>query len=659
MLLLTAASFAYDFPAVWNRGVDVVHLPSQMHLPNATFRLGLDLQGGTHLVYDADMKQIPDKQRDDALEGVKNVIERRVNAFGVSEPLVQTTTTGGTYRLIIELAGIKDVSQAIAQIGETPVLEFKEPGKEVANRALTDAEKEKLKAAQKTDRTNAQAVLDRALKGEDFDALIKEKTIIPTEKGVDQITQATLKNITDNSLFGDLKKRIDQTGLRVGQVSRQLFENVQGINIFRLEEKGQTKEMQLSHILICFEGTTGCKNPIKEIEASAKIESLRQQATAVNFAQLAKENSTDSSAENGGDLGWGTPDKFIDIFAVKALATPVGGISTVVKTEYGYHLIYKRAERTVAAYTVKRIVMPLTKESDILPQASPWKNTELSGKQLSRATVQFDQKTGAPSVGIKFNSEGSALFGKLTESHVGQPIAIFLDGKVISAPVVQQAIYGGEAVITGNFSVDEAKLLAQNLNAGALPVPITLVSQQTVGPTLGATSLQQSIKAALIGFLLVAIFMLLAYRLPGLVAVIALLLFSFLNLFLYRFFDVTITLAGIAGLVLSIGIAVDANVLIFERMKEEFAAGRDFGSTVDEGFARAWPAIRDGHFTTLISAVVLYWFSSSFIRGFALTLAIGVVLSLFTAITVSRTYLNNTLAWKWTRNPVLLALKKK
>ncbi|MEK7614998.1 MAG: MMPL family transporter, partial [Patescibacteria group bacterium] len=154
-------------------------------------------------------------------------------------------------------------------------------------------------------------------------------------------------------------------------------------------------------------------------------------------------------------------------------------------------------------------------------------------------------------------------------------------------------------------------------------------------------------------------FMLLAYRLPGLIAVIALILFTFLNLLLYKFFDVTITLAGIAGLVLSIGIAVDANVLIFERLKEEFAAGRDYDSAVHEAFVRAWPAIRDGHFTTLISAVVLYWFSTSFIRGFALTLAIGVVLSLFTAITVSRSYLNNTLAWKWARNPVLLALKKK
>jgi preprotein translocase subunit SecD len=214
-----------------------------------------------------------------------------------------------------------------------------------------------------------------------------------------------------------------------------------------------------------------------------------------------------------------------------------------------------------------------------------------------------------------------------------------LDGQIISAPTVQQAIFGGQAVITGDFTLDEAKLLAQNLNAGALPVPITLLSQQTVGPMLGSASLSKSVSAALIGFILVAAYMIAYYRLAGLIAVIGLILYAMLNLWIYRVFDVTITLSGIAGFILSLGMAVDANVLIIERMKEEIAGGRDFPSAIHEGFARAWPAIRDGNVSTLVVAVILYIFSSSFIKGFALMLGIGVFVSLFTAITATRVYM--------------------
>ncbi len=640
LLAFTILFFGYDFPLYWNKAANAMRLPSGFEMPDEAFRLGLDLKGGTHLVYDADMSQIPEAERTEALEGVKNVIERRVNAFGVAEPLVQTTTTGGTYRLIIELAGIQDVKEAINQIGQTPVLEFKEPGKDV-DRDLTDEEKKQLKEAQEKDRASAHAVLTRALKGEDFDQLISENSIAKPEF-------ATIKNITANSPYEDFKLLIDKNKLQSGQINRALHETKEGINIFRFENQQSVQEFDLSHVLVCYEGKTRCENPIPEIEASLKINNLKKDATPENFATL----------EGAQDLGWATLDRYVAAFSIEASKTPVGQISNVVETEFGFHIIYKKGERTVPAVTVKRILMPLTDLYDILPDASPWVNTQLSGKQLKRASVQFDQQSGAPNVVLDFDAEGAELFGKLTESHVGQPIAIFLDGQIISAPTVQQAIFGGQAVITGDFDLDEAKLLAQNLNAGALPVPIHLLSQQTIGPTLGLISLQKSITAAYIGFLLVALFMILAYRLSGLIAVIALALFVALNIAAYRFFGVTITLAGIAGLVLSIGIAVDANVLIFARMKEEFAAGRDFNSTLDEGFKRAWSAIRDGHLTTLIAAAVLYWFSSSFIRGFALTLSIGVILSLFTAITVTRVYLKNVIAWKWVRNPHLFALKK-
>ncbi|MBI2475161.1 protein translocase subunit SecD [Candidatus Uhrbacteria bacterium] len=638
MIVLTLVFAGYDFPQLWNQAVRAVSLDG-MKIAETPFRLGLDLQGGTHLVYEADMTEIPATERVNALDGVKNVIERRVNSFGVSEPIVQTISTGGTYRLVIELAGIKDVTQAIEQIGKTPVLEFKEPVKE-PGRALTDDEKTQLKEMQKNDRASANAVLDRALAGEDFDKLISENSKVPLAK-------STIKNITANSQFSDYFIQAKQKKLKAGQISNSVLETNEGISIFRVEEVGDTKEMLLSHVLVCYEGKLRCEKPIPEIEASIKIQNLKKSATPESFSTL----------EGVEDLGWATPDKYVDAFALAALSTPVGEISDVVESEFGFHIIYKRDERPVSAVTVKRILMPFTTEADIVP-SSPWKNTALSGKHLKRASVQFDQRSGAPNVLLDFNDEGSDLFGKLTEAHVGEPIAIFLDGGLISAPRVQQAIYGGQAVITSDFTVDEARLLAQDLNAGALPVPINLVSQQTVGPTLGAVSLAKSINAGLIGLILVGLFMLVFYRLPGLIATLALLFFAVINLAAYRFFDVTITLAGIAGFVLSIGMAVDANVLIFERLKEELHSGRDFGSATDEAFTRAWTSIRDGNLTTLIAAAVLYWFSSSFIRGFALTLAIGVILSMFSAIMVSRVYLKNVLAWKWARKFALFCVKK-
>ncbi|MFH1315448.1 MAG: protein translocase subunit SecD [Candidatus Uhrbacteria bacterium] len=443
VLFILAAVFA--FPQYASK----IGIPTDSF--NNPFKLGLDLQGGTHLVYEADMAGVQDGDELNALSGVKDVIERRVNAFGVSEPIVQTTTTGGSYRVIIELAGVLDSNEAIKLIGETPILEFKEYSEE----ALAEANEQ------------------------------------PTEF------------------------------------------------IVQTNEAGETEIVQAD----------GATEGIAEIE---------------------------------------------------------------------------------------------------LP--SPWVNTELSGRHLSRANIQFDQTSGQPYVSITFNSEGDKLFGEITERLVGQPLAIFLDGEIISMPTVQEAIYGGTAVITGQFTVDEAKILSQRLNAGALPVPLNLMSQQTVGPTLGQISLEKSIIAALIGFALVGLYMVVYYRLAGLFAVCALIMYAAFNLAVYKALDVTITLAGIAGFILSVGMAVDANVLIFERFREELASGRDVLGAIDEGFRRAWTSIRDGNITTLIAAAVLFWFSTSFIKGFALTLSVGILLSMFTAITVTRVWLRLIAGWKWAQN---------
>jgi len=643
LILATLGGAVYDFPSAWNQGARFVKAKTSISLPaldEKAFRLGLDLQGGTHLVYDADMKNIPEKERAIALEGVRDVIERRVNAFGVSEPVVQTTTTGGAYRVIVELAGVLNVADAIKQIGETPVLEFKEPGSEL-NREPTADEKKQLEEKQKADRAAAAEVLRQARNGSDFKALVEGKSIDPNAKA----TEGKLDNLIAGT---PLVKAALDAWTRVNGIVSKVVEDENGLNIIKYLGAANSEEMQLSHILVCYEGKTGCGSGMTQLDASTLANRLKNETTLQSFADTAKQYSADKgSAEKGGDLGWISPGQTVAPFEQAAKKTAIGAISDVVESDFGYHLIYKRASRPVKVYSIQRIVMKLSSIFDVVPPASPWKNTELSGKHLKRSAAQFDPQSGSPYVSLVFSDEGGKLFGDLTSRLVGQKIAIFLDGSVISAPTVQDAIYGGQAQITGDFTLEEVKLLVQRLNAGALPVPVKLMSQQTVGPILGAISLQQSIKAALVGFVLVALFMILVYRLPGILAVIALLLYAVLNLAAYRVFGVTVTLSSIAGFVLSLGIAVDANVLIFERFKDEFRAGRDLSSAIEEGFKRAWPPIRDGHLTTLISALVLYTFSSSVVRGFALTLGIGVLLSLFTAITVTRSYIINTSMSRW------------
>jgi protein-export membrane protein SecD len=264
---------------------------------------------------------------------------------------------------------------------------------------------------------------------------------------------------------------------------------------------------------------------------------------------------------------------------------------------------------------------------------------ELTGRYLSRARVEFDQRTGAPMVGIEFNSEGADLFAKITRENIGKPLAVVLDGQVLSAPVIQTEITGGQAQITGNFSAEEAKTLVRNLNYGALPVPISLESSQTVGASLGQSAFHSGVKAGIYGFIALVIFLVLWYRLPGLVASVALVSYIILSLVIFKMVPVTLTAAGLAGFILSIGMAVDANVLIFERTKEELKAGRSINDALHEGFHRAWLSIRDSNISSIITAIVLFWLGTSAVKGFALTLGIGVLVSMFTAITVSRTFL--------------------
>jgi len=266
--------------------------------------------------------------------------------------------------------------------------------------------------------------------------------------------------------------------------------------------------------------------------------------------------------------------------------------------------------------------------------------TGLTGQYLKKATIQFDQYVNQPTVLIDFNKEGTDLFAKITKENINRNLAIFLDGVPISIPVIREEIKDGSAEISGNFTVDEAKTLVRDLNYGALPVSIHLVSTETIGATLGSEATKAGVIAGLYAFLVISIFLVLWYRLPGLLSVLALLSYVAVNLAVFKLIPVTLTAAGIAGFVLSIGMAVDANILIFERMKEELKDGRKLEDAVKEGFSRAWLSIRDSNISSIITAIILFSFAStSIIKGFALVFMIGVVLSMLSALTISRTLL--------------------
>jgi protein-export membrane protein SecD len=494
---------------------NVAFLPQDHWVNKVKMHLGLDLQGGTHLVYQADVSNVPNNERKDRVEALRDVIERRVNAYGVSEPLVQTNYSGENYRIIVELAGITDVNEAIKIIDKTPLLEFKTQGEPVAP-VDNDAIRQK-----------AEEVLKRALKNEDF-------------------------------------------------------------------------------------------------------------------AKLAKEFSEDpGSKDQGGDLPWAKKGDFVPEFeqAIFVDLKPGQISKQLIESQFGYHIIKKIEERTSAEGVVEvhaAHILFAKKNADL---NGAWLNTTLSGKNIKKAQLQFEPTTQDPMVLLDFDEEGTTLFASLTEANVGKPIGIFLDGSLRSSPVVQEAIKDGSAQISGKFTIAEAKQLVKDLNLGALPVPINLLTQQTIGPTLGKISLTQSLLAGIIGFLAAALFMLLFYRLPGFLSVIALGVYTAISLAIFELIPVTMTMAGIAGFILSIGMAVDANVLIFERTKEELYAGKNLTTAIEDGFERAWPSIRDSNFSSIITCIILAWFGTSIIKGFAITLGIGILVSMFSALTVTHTFM--------------------
>ncbi len=274
-------------------------------------------------------------------------------------------------------------------------------------------------------------------------------------------------------------------------------------------------------------------------------------------------------------------------------------------------------------------------------------HTVLTGRNLKSARVEFD-RNGLPMIAFELDSEGAKIFAEHTANNVGRYLAIALDKEIISCPRIQSAIPEGRGVITGKFTVDEAKATVLQLRYGALPIPLKVVDARSVGPTLGQDSVQKSVRAGTIGLLIVLLFMLIYYRLPGFLADLALIIYALLTLSIYKLIPVTLTLPGIAGFLLSVGMAVDANILIFERMREELRQGRTLQRAIEAGFRRAWTSIFDSNVSTWITCAILWFFGNSFgasvVKGFAVTLAIGVLVSMFTAVTVTRTFVHAAFA---------------
>jgi preprotein translocase subunit SecD len=312
-------------------------------------------------------------------------------------------------------------------------------------------------------------------------------------------------------------------------------------------------------------------------------------------------------------------------------------------------LAYKDAGTTIVTDTPTGVVTPtqtISSSQTISPTQPVW-HTVMTGKELKTATVSV--QTGKYDVSFELTSAGAKTFGDFTALHVNDVLAIVLDKKIISAPTINDAITDGKGLISGNFTSDSANQLAVQLRYGSLPIPLKVVQTQTVGPSLGQDSLRKSLIAGLAGSIIVLLFMALYYRLPGLVADAAVLIYAALTLALYRFIPVTLTLPGIAGFLLSTGSALDANILIFERLKEELRDGRSLAVAIEQGWKRAWPSIRDANVATLITCAILWYFGSvsgaTIVKGFSVTLLVGIAVSLFTAIVITRTLLTLVLGY--------------
>ena len=537
--------------------------------------LGLDLQGGGHLVYQANLTD-PDTGESlevsaDQMESLKRTIERRVNGAGLGEPIIQIL---GADRLLVQLPGVSDLERAKSYIGETARLEFKR--------------REILVPRDVTEITSDDIV------GVTI-GYFPESEPEPTAEGATS-TEATPESEpaeaeSSKQVFA-LVEFTDNGAAAFQAIYARLFVT---LVTFQNAQVTGGNAPPPSFLDVTLEGPEQLR--MSDVFAF----SIQQVATSTTYGIAIPSTSTD-----------GQPPTLDEVTAL------VGGSPSILFTEI---------------------------------QGAVDEDIGLTGDDLARAFPGQHTASGQPIVNLEFNDTGTRIFGELTQDIIAKEqttgvrdqIAIFLDGAELVSPEVRSAITAGTAIIEGNFTIERVQDLALLLEGGRLPVPIELIQERDVDAILGADSLAKSVVAGIVGLALVLTFMILYYRLPGLAAAVALIIYSALVLAVFKILPVTLTLSGVAALILSIGMAVDANILIFERMKDELRAGRTLLMSINIGFDRAWPAIRDGNVSTLITCAILFWFAdqlgASIVQGFAATLAIGVGISMFTAITVSRTLL--------------------
>ena len=359
-----------------------------------------------------------------------------------------------------------------------------------------------------------------------------------------------------------------------------------------------------------------------------------------------------------------TPDMMASLhFAIENRVNKLGVSETVVQRSGDKRLVVEIPD--VSDLNQAKAYLGETAELDFRKMVvqngtEVWVSTGLTGKDLTRANLSTNSQNGQWVVDLEFNGAGTKKFAELTKVLLGQQMAIFFNGELQSAPVIRDVITGGRAQISGGesgFAYQEAKTMVDLLNAGALPVPAKIIEENTVGPTLGADSIAKSKIAGILGLSFVMIFMTIFYRAPGLIANLALVIYGLILFALFKAIPVTLTLAGIAGFILSVGMAVDANILIFERTKEELKAGRTLFTAINSGFDRAWTSIFDSNMTTIITCAILYFCGTSVVKGFALTLALGVMVSMFSAITITKNFMHLIFGTGNLKNPALFGLR--
>ena len=637
--------------------------------------LGLDLQGGTQLDYRIDLSKIAARNADedpendvlerDVIEGVRSTIERRVDSLGVSEPNIYISNVGDEKHIVVELAGIKEIDEAKEIVGKTIQLEFKEPKTEEDAETIDEVEKEaKEGLATLTKNPEDFETIGQSLQTTDNKVSYRESREGFVSEFSTEI-QTALSSMEAGDVYQEL---VPNSGDFVVNANGQITER-SGFLVVKLDSK-ETREntktigedrVRASHILIAYEGSQASIKDITRSKEEAKIEAEKileeVKADPENFADFAREYSEGPTAVDGGDLDFFSRGVMAADFETAAFELEVDEISEVVETEFGFHIIKATDKEEASEETVEEDYMAF---SSVLYDTTPdpWKLTGLDGSHFKNASVVYDQ-LGQPVVSIQFDKEGSLMFEELTDRLRGQQLAIFVGGELISAPSVNEKIIGGQAQISGNFNTIEAVELAKDLNTGAIDAPIVLTSQYNISASLGENALNKSLFAGMIGLIALSIFMILYYRLMGVIAVIALSIYSVIIIFIINTTGIVMTLAGIAGIILSIGMAVDANILIFERTKEELKEGASYQAAIAAGFERAWSSIWDSNISSLITCVILWFFGNSIIRGFALMLGIGIIISMFTAVTVTKSFLQAMNDTRASKSHFWMAAKKK